>query len=185
MRCISSMVYQQNATSLYWYQSYHSCQWTTRIPLYSHRAVAENSLSPLKKMHAPMESQVTLLEPIVPLVPMDDRNPTVLNLNGSEISLSPLNEKHFTNSVPIECHVTLLVPIDERNIFVLKPNRSKNGLSLLNEMQFTTGVSIVPLVPINDRNRTGLTSNRSQNNLSPLIEMQFTKGVPMESNATH
>ena len=78
----------------------------------------------------PMECQVTLLVPIVPLVPMDERNPTVLNLIRSENSLSPLNEMHFTNGVPMECQVTLLVPIvplvpmDERNPTVLNLIRS-------------------------------------------------------------
>ena len=77
---------------------------------------------------------------------MDDRNPTVLNLIRSKNSLSPLNEMHFTNGVPMECHTTLLVPIvalvplDDRNLTVLKPNCSKNGVSPLNEMQLTHGV---------------------------------------------
>ena len=51
----------------------------------------------------PMECQVTLLVPIVPLVPMDQRNPTVLEPNRSENSPSPLNAMQFTNGVPMEC----------------------------------------------------------------------------------
>ena len=150
MRCNSPMVYQWNAKSLYWYQSHHWYQWTNGIQPYSNRTVAENSLSPLNEMQltngVPMECQVTLLVPIVPLVPMDERNPAVLQLNCSENSLSPLNEMEFTNGVPMECQVTLLVPIvplvpmDERNPAVLKPNCSENSLSPLNEMQFTNGV---------------------------------------------
>ena len=75
-----------------------------------------------------MECQVILLVPIVPLVPMDQRNPAVLKPNRSENSLSPLNEMQFTNGAPMECQVVLLVPIvplvpmDERNPAVLKPN---------------------------------------------------------------
>ena len=49
--------------------------------------------NPLNEMQftngVPMECQVTLL---VPLVPMDDRNPTVLKPNRSENGLSRLNE---------------------------------------------------------------------------------------------
>ena len=69
----------------------------------------------------PMECQVILLVPIVPLVPMDEQNPAVLKPNRSENSLSPLNEMQFTNGVPMECQVILLVPIvplvpmDKRN----------------------------------------------------------------------
>ena len=90
--------------------------------------------------------QVILLVPIVPLVPMDERNRAVLKLNRSENRLSPLNEMQFTNGVSMECQVILLVPIvplvpmDERNPAVHKPNRSENRLSSLNEMQFTNGV---------------------------------------------
>ena len=81
-----------------------------------------------------------LLVPIVPLVPMDTRNPTVLEPNRGENSLSPLNEMQFTNGVPMECQVTLLVPIvllvpiDKRNPTLLIPNRSENSLSPLNEI---------------------------------------------------
>ena len=113
MICISPMVYQWNAKSLYWYQSYHWYQWTNGIPLYSNRTVAENSLSPLNEMQftngVPMECQVTLLVPIVPLVPMDERNPAVLQPNCSENSISPLNEMQFTNGVPMECQS---IPLD-------------------------------------------------------------------------
>ena len=46
----------------------------------------ENSLSLLKEMHFTngvlMECQVTPLVPIEPLVPMDNRNTTVLNLTN-------------------------------------------------------------------------------------------------------
>ena len=45
----------------------------------------------------PMECQVT------PLVPMDDQNPIVLNPIHWENRLSPRNEMHLTNGVPIEC----------------------------------------------------------------------------------
>ena len=68
------------------------------------------------------------------------RNPTVLKPNRSENKLSPFNEMEFTNSVPMECQVTLLVPIaslvpmDERSPAVLKRNRSENSVSPLNEM---------------------------------------------------
>ena len=121
-----------------------------------------------------MECKVTLVIPIVPLVPVDERNPALLKLNRSENSLSSLNEMHFTNGVPMECQVTLLVLIvplvlmDKRNPTVLKPNRSENSLRLLNEMHFTNGVpmecrfqwltnrlttfpfvQLVPMVPVN------------------------------------
>ena len=51
----------------------------------------------------PMEYQVTPLVPIVPFVPMDERNRTVLNLIHKENSLILLKEMHFTNGVPMEC----------------------------------------------------------------------------------
>ena len=78
----------------------------------------------------PMECQVILLVPIVPLVPMDERNPAVLKPNRTENSLSPLNDMQFTNGVQMECQVILLVPIvplipmDERNPTVLKQNHT-------------------------------------------------------------
>ena len=56
-----------------------------------------------------MECQVILLVPIVPLVPMDERNPAVLKPSRSENSLSPLNEMQFTNGVPMECQS---IPLD-------------------------------------------------------------------------
>ena len=101
------MVFQWNAKSLYWYQSYHWYQWTNGAQLYSNRTVAKIVVSPLNEMQftngVPMECQVILLVPIVPLVPMDERNPAVLKPNRSENSLSPLNEMQFTNGVPMEC----------------------------------------------------------------------------------
>ena len=158
---------------------------------------SENSLSPLNEMHftngVPMECQVPLLVPIVPLIPMDDRNPAVLKPNCSENSLNPLNEMQFTNGVPMECQVPLLVPIvplipmDDRNPAVLKPNCSENSLNPLKEMQFTNGVPmecqvtllvpIAPLVPMDERNPTVLKPNRSENSLSPLNEVEFTNGI--------
>ena len=77
-----------------------------------------------------MECHVTLLVPIVPLIPMDERNPAVLKQNHTENSLSPLNDMQFTNGVPMECKVILLVPIvplvpmDEQNPAVLKQNHT-------------------------------------------------------------
>ena len=41
MRCNSPMEYQWNATSLYWYQSYHWYQWTSGIQLYSNRTITK------------------------------------------------------------------------------------------------------------------------------------------------
>ena len=81
-----------------------------------------------------------LLVPIVPLVPMDERNLSALKPNRSENSLSLLNEMQFVNGVPMECQIILLIPMDERNPAVLKPNRSENSLSPVNKMQFTNGV---------------------------------------------
>ena len=94
----------------------------------------------------PMECQVILMVPIVPLVPMDERNPPVLKPNCTENSLSPLNEMQFTIGVPMDCQVILLVPIvplvpmEELNPAVLKKNGTENSPSLLNEIQFTNGV---------------------------------------------
>ena len=68
----------------------------------------------------PMECQVTLLVPIVPLVPMDERNPDVLKQNHTLMRCNS----------PMECQVILLVPIvplvsmDERNPTVLKQNHT-------------------------------------------------------------
>ena len=62
-----------------------------------------------------MEYQVTPLIPIVPFVPMYERNRTVLNLIHKKNTLSTLNEMHFTNGVPMEYQVTPLVPMDEGN----------------------------------------------------------------------
>ena len=56
----------------------------------------------------PMQYQATLLVPIVPLVPMDEQNLTVLNLIHSENSLSPLNEMHFTNGILTDCQANPL-----------------------------------------------------------------------------
>ena len=115
MRCNSPMVYQWNAKSLYWYQSYHWYQWraessctqtepylnemqfTNGMPSHSigtNRTIGTNGRTEssctqtelyLNEMQftngVPMECQVTLLVPIVPLVPMDERNPTVLKQN--------------------------------------------------------------------------------------------------------
>ena len=75
----------------------------------------------------PMACQVILLVPIVPLVPMDERNPALLKQNHTENSRSPLNDMQFTNGIPMECQVILLVPIvpmDERNPTVLKQNHT-------------------------------------------------------------
>ena len=120
---------------------------------------------------------------------MDERNPTVLNLIRSENSLSPLNEMHFTNGVPMECQVTPLVPMDERNPTVLNLIRSENSLSPLNEMYFTNGVpmeyQVTPLVPMDERNPTVLNLIRSENSLSPLNEMYFTNGMPSHSIGTN
>ena len=73
--------------------------------------------------------------------------------------LSPLNEMHFSNGIPIDCLVSPLVPIVPSEChrtptsFILSP---------LNEMYFTNGipidclvsplVPIVPLVPMDGRN---------------------------------
>ena len=62
----------------------------------------------------PMECQVILLVPIVPLVPMDERNPAVLKPNRGENSLSPLNEMQFTNGVPMECQS---IPLDSVSVY--------------------------------------------------------------------
>ena len=73
----------------------------------------------------PMECQVTQLVPIVPLIQMDERNRTVLNLIHQENIPSALNEMRFTNVVAMECQVTPLVaivplvPMDEGNRTVL------------------------------------------------------------------
>ena len=120
----------------------------------------------------PMECQVTLLVPIVPLVPMDERNPAILKQNHTENSLSPLNDMQFTNGVPMECKVILLVPIvplvpmDE-----LTESNCTQTEPYLNEMQFTNGVPmecqvillvpIVPLVPMDERNPTVLKQNHT------------------------
>ena len=140
-----------------------------------------------------MKCQVNLLAPIVPLVPIDERNPTVLKPNRSENSLSPLNEMQFTNGVPMECQVTLLVaivplvPMDERNPTLLKPNRSENSLSPINETQFNNGVPmqcqvtllvpIVPLVPMDGQNPAVLKPNR--------IHQWGTSGMPSHSICTN
>ena len=159
---------------------------------------------PLNEMHftngVQMNCQVTPLVPIVPLVLMDDRNPTLLNLIRSENILSPLNEMHFTNGVQMNCQVTPLVPIvplvlmDDRNPPILNLIRGENILSPLNEMHFTNGVPmvfqvtplvpIVPLVLMDDRNPTLLNLIRGENILSPLNEMHFTNGVQMVCQVT-
>ena len=94
------------------------------------------------------EFQVTPLVLILPLAPMDDRNPTVLNPFRSENSLCAPIKMHFTNGAPMESQVTPLVPIvplapmDDRNLTVLNAicYSSENSLSPLNEMHFTNGV---------------------------------------------
>ena len=174
----------------------------------------ENSLSPLNNMQftnsIPMECQVILLVPIVPLVPMDERNPTVLKTEPY------LNEMQFTNGVPMECQVTLLVPIvplvpmDERNPAVLKQNHIENSLSPLNDMQFTNGVPmeckvillvpIVPLVPMDEQNPAVLKQNHTLMRCnSPMVYQwnaksfywylsyhwyQWTNGIQLYSNRT-
>ena len=126
MRCILPMEYQSTALSVHWYQSYHWYQWTTGITPYSYLIHIENILSPLNGMHftngIPIDCLVSPLVPIVPLVPMDDRNPPYSYLIHCENMLSPLNEMHFTNGMPIDCLVSPLVPIDDRNPPVLLPD---------------------------------------------------------------
>ena len=105
MRCISPMVYESTAKSVHWYQSYHWYQWMTGIPMHSYLIHLENILSPPNEMYftngVSIDCQVSPLVPIIPLVPMDDQNPPVLQsyLIHLENILSPLNEMHFTNGV--------------------------------------------------------------------------------------
>ena len=159
----------------------------------------------------PMECQVTLLVPIVPLVPMDERNPAILKQNHTENSLSPLNDMQFTNGVPMECKVILLVPIvplvpmDE-----LTESNCTQTEPYLNEMQFTNGVPmecqvillvpIVPLVPMDERNPTVLKRNHTLMRCNSPMEYQWnakslywyqsyhwyqwTSGIQLYSNRT-
>ena len=115
------------------YQSYHWYQWTGGIPPYSCLIHCENILSPLNEMHfingIPIDCLVSALVPIVPLVPMDDRNPPVILPDSlRKHSKSPYGEMNFTNGIPIDCQVrplvpfAPLVPMDERNPPVFLPD---------------------------------------------------------------
>ena len=137
----------------------------------------------------PMACQVILLVPIVPLVPMDERNPAILKQNHTQNSRSPLNDMQFTNGIPMECQVILLVPIvplvpmDERNPILLKQNHTLMRCNSPMAYQWNAVillVPIVPLVPMDERNPAILKQNHTQNSRSRLNDMQFTNGIPME-----
>ena len=125
MRCISQMEYQSTALLVHWYQSYHWYQWTTGIPPYSYLIHCENIVGPLNDMYftngMPIDCLVSPQVPIVPLVPMDDRNPPVLLPNSLRKHSNPLNEMHFTNGIPIDCLVSPLGPMDGQNPSVPLP----------------------------------------------------------------